>query len=380
MTAAKTGSGGGRRPHLLGLDVVRVLALVLVIAIPCDHWPYQSSGLDQRVWTTLDLLFRPSVPLFVLLSGFLLRYGRQDRRPLAEFLRRRLGRSLIPWIVWMPAYTLIGLFLTKEITPTSWAGVAAWWALGGGHLWYLLLIPQFYVLFQLWPTSTRGLLVGALLSLAVQVGLCTYRLLAPEDTPLNTFLLAHGYQVAPLWVAYFGIGLVLGRWRAQHLDDGDSWRLIGVLAIATAAGAVLLLVANGSNTPNAQFAQGTGAFLLPSLIPVSVFAMALFGLAGERLGSRWPVVEVAVRSVGRYSLGIYIVHEALTYITGPVQFNSFARASLAISLLLFLFQVLVTFVLAYVVTRVLAATKLAITIGLPPEPLRWSQWREPFAI
>jgi fucose 4-O-acetylase-like acetyltransferase len=87
-----------------------------------------------------------------------------------------------------------------------------------------------------------------------------------------------------------------------------------------------------------------------------------------------------VQAVSRYSLGIYIVHEALTYVSGPVQYLSVARASLAISALLFVIQVLVTFALAYVVSRALAATRLAITIGLPPETLRWSEWRRPFRV
>ena len=360
--------------------MVRVPALLMVIAIHCDHGPYQSSGLDQRVWSTLDLLFRPSVPLFVILSGFLLTYGEQHALPLSQFLRRRLGRSLIPWLVWMPAYTLIGLYLTHEITPTSWAGVAAWWSLGGGHLWYLLLIPQLYILFQMWPSSSRGLWLAALVALAIQVLLCSYRLLASQDAHLNGFLLAHGYQVAPLWLGYFGIGLAVGRWRAEHLDSWNSWGLTGVFAAATVAGAVLLVLVNGSNTPNAQFAQGTGAFLLPTLIPVSVALWVTWGLAGERLLANRQALADAVQSIGRYSLGIYIVHEALTYLTGRIQFWSVARASLAVSLLLSLVQVLVTLVLAYVVSRVIAMTRLAITIGLPPEPPRWAEWRRHFAV
>ena len=381
MTEAKAGSSEvSRPPRLVGLDLVRVLALLAVIAIHCDHWPNQSSGPDQKVWSTLDLLFRVSVPLFMILSGFLLTYGEQHALPLGEFLRRRLGRSLIPWIVWMPVYTVIGLYLTKEIYPVSWAGVASWWALGGGHLWYLLLVPQLYILFQIWPLSRRGLVLAALISLAIQVVLSTYRLLGSENEPVNSFLLAHGYQVAPLWMGYFGIGLVVGRWRAEHLDGWDSWDLVGVFALAMVAGAVLLIVINGSHTPNAQFVQGTGAFLLPTLIPVTVASFLFWGLAGERLLAGRPGMTQAVQAISRYSLGIYIVHEVLTYVPGPVQYLPIAQASLAVALPLFLFQVAATFVLAYAVTRVLAATPLAITVGLPPSRPRWSEWRRPFAV
>ena len=370
-----------RPPRLVGLDLVRVVALLLVIAIHCDHWPYQASGLPQRVWSTLDLLFRVSVPLFMILSGFLLTYRAQHALPVGQFLRRRLNRSLIPWIVWMPVYTLIGVFLTKEIIPASWAAVGAWWALGGGHLWYLLLIPQLYILFQFWPTSNRGLLLAAAISVAVQLALTSYRLLGPQTEPVNSFLLAHGYQVAPLWMGYFGIGLAVGRWwQIERLDTWHTWEVTGIFTLATVAGAVLLVLVNGSHTPNAEFVQGTGAFLLPTLIPVTVGAFVALGLAGQRWLAGRPVLTQAVAAVSRYSLGIYIVHEALTYTIGPVQYLSVAQASLAVSLVLFVLQVAVTFALSYAVSRAIAATRLAITIGLPPEPWRWSEWRQPFAV
>ncbi|MBO0745837.1 MAG: hypothetical protein J2P43_12515, partial [Candidatus Dormibacteraeota bacterium] len=125
---------------------------------------------------------------------------------------------------------------------------------------------------------------------------------------------------------------------------------------------------------------GTGAFLLPSLIPVTVASFVVWGLAGERLLAGRPGITHAVQAVSRYSLGIYIVHEALTYVSGPVQYLPIAQESLAVSVLFFLFQVAATFALSYAVTRAVAATRLAMTVGLPPDPPRWSEWRRPFAV
>ena len=357
--------GAGAR-HLTGLDAVRVLGLILVVAIHCDHWPNQAGGVDQVFWADVDLVARISVPLFLVLSGLLLAYNQQHRLPLPTFLRRRLGRSLLPWIVWMPIYTLVGVYLDGEV-PKSWAGVAQWWALGGGHLWYLLLIPQFYIVYQVWPTSRRGTTVAAVLALAIQIALCAYRLIAPQTAPLNGFFLAHAYQIFPFWIGYFGVGAAFGAHLAAARRRVPAWPFW----ILAAAGAVLLLTVNGSRTPNATFVQGTGAFLLPTLPLLVLAVFCAVGLGAGSWVERWPWLERAVAVLSRYSLGIYIVHEALTYIAGPVAYLPAAQHYLPVAFVMFLVQVLITLVLAYAAVRVIVATRFSITVGLPPEPLRW---------
>ncbi|MGH7922407.1 MAG: acyltransferase [Candidatus Dormibacteraceae bacterium] len=360
----------------MGLDAVRVLALVLVVAIHCDHWPNQTSGVNHTLWTSVDLVARVCVPIFMVLSGFLLTYNRQRRMPLRTFARRRLGRSLLPWAVWMPVYTVIGMYLTHEVTPTV-SGVASWWALGGGHLWYLLLIPQFYVVFQFWPVGRRAVIVVAVLALAFQIALDVYRLHAPSTAPLNGFFLAHGYQVFFFWIGYFAVGTALGVLVREHEGPlPPAWPFW----LLTAAGVLVLLLANGSRTPNASFAQGTGAFLLPVLPLATIAVFVAVGVSGGPGWAKRPAFAQVLRTLGRYALGIYIVHEALTYIPGPLQLIPFAQTHLLVATPIFLFQVAVTLALAYMLTRLLAAGPLAITIGLPPEPLRWSRWRRPLEV
>ncbi|MGH2930117.1 MAG: hypothetical protein ACRDL8_18080, partial [Solirubrobacteraceae bacterium] len=186
----------------------------------------------------------------------------------------------------------------------------------------------------------------------------------------------------PLWIGYFGVGVALGRWRARHWHSGVrlGWGVTGLSWAAVAGGAVLLLLVDGRGTPNAVYAQGTGAFLLPTLVPLTVAVFVAVAVTLDGPLGRWPVIAEGVGALSRYALGIYIVHEALTYLSGPLQYLPAARAYLGVAVPLFGFQVLVTLVLAYGVSRLLAAGPLAITVGLPPRPLRWSRWRRPLAI
>jgi surface polysaccharide O-acyltransferase-like enzyme len=347
------------------MDGVRVLATLLILLIHADHWPLQDGGADRAFWLGVDDLSRVSVPLFVILSGLLLAYRRHDEMTLPTFFRRRLGRSLLPWFVWMPVYTVVGIVLTQEVPP-SWPGVATWWLLGGGHLWYLILIPQLYVAFQLWPRSPRATAALALAAMALQAALSLYRLYAPADAPLNGLFLPYGYEFLFFWIGYFALGVALGSRLA-----GDRMRLPAwPFWPAAAGGAALLLALNVSSAANASFAQGTGAFLVPGLPLLVVPLFFAVAITAEPILESHTWLREAVRRLSRYSLGIYITHEALMYVPGRLLAPLLLQRHLPVSALGFALLVPATLGLAYVLTRLIVATPLAITVGLPQEPLR----------
>ena len=343
---------------------MRVLALVSVVVIHADHWPLQDAGADRTVWSGIDLVARVAVPLFVILSGFLMTYGRQAEGDRRTFITRRLGRSVVPWVAWAPVYLLAGLFLTGEV-PRNWPAIGNWLALGAGHLWFLLLVPQFYALFLVWPRSRRGLAVAAVGSLILQTALCVYRLYAPASAPLNWLFLASGFQLCFFWIGYFGLGAALGARFAGSNPRWPAWPFW----MAVPAAALLLLGHDVSGAANGTFGQGTGAFLRPEL-PLLAFPLFLaVALSSDRLLAGRHRLRHATALLSRYSLGVYIVHEALTYVPGRMA-NGLLQQHLPASILGFLLMVLVTLGLAVALTRLLLATPLAVTLGGVTEPLR----------
>lgn len=344
---------------------MRALAVVLVVTIHADHWPVQDAGADLAVWGTVDRLTRVAVPLFVTLTGFLLTYRRQAELPRRAFLRRRFGRSLLPWLVWVPVYAVIGLLLTAEV-PRDPAGLAGWVLLGGGHLWYLILVPQLYLVFLVWPRSTRGLVVAAVLSLAAQVGLCVYRLYAPADAPLNGLFLASGFEFLFFWIGYFGVGAALGGVFAVARPRWPAWPWW----LAAGAGAILVVAIDVQRAANGTFAQGTGAFLMPELPLLALGVFVAVALGADPFLRRHLRLQACVRVVSRYSLGVYIVHGALMYLPGRA-LSGALESHLPGAALAVLVLVAATLVLALAATRLLAATPLAITIGNEREALPW---------
>lgn len=341
--------------RLLGLDAVRALALLCVIAIHADHWPLQDAGADRALWSGVDQLARVAVPWFVMLSGFLLTC--QATGPARSFLGRRLGRSLLPWAVWVPVYALVGLFLTAEI-PHSWAGLAGWLELGAGHLWFLVLIPQLYLVVLVWPRSPRGTAVAGAAALLAQVGIGVYRLYAPGDAPLQGVLLPFGFELGFCWIGYFGVGAALGARLGRPGARWPAWPFW--LAVPPAAWLLLWLGTPGA--ANASFAQGTGAFLHPALPLLAVPSFLAVALTADRLlAAHCRLRGVTVR-LSELSLGVYIVHEALLYVPGRLLAPLLAR-DLPVSLLGFGLLVAAALGLGLLATRLLVATPLAVTIG-----------------
>lgn len=91
------------------IDTLRVLAcLMVVFSHCCDGFVAQ---FDSNYTTFLTgvfagSLFRPSVPLFVMMTGVLLLPGRADES-MASFYRRRVGRLITPLVFWSLALPIV---------------------------------------------------------------------------------------------------------------------------------------------------------------------------------------------------------------------------------------------------------------------------------
>jgi len=359
QSAPLPGSAGQDRPpsRHAGADALRAVAAMAVICVHTTHWAQQNTGADRAVWYSTTLLVRFCVPAFVLLTGLVLAYRYGEQRLGGAFLLRRARRSLVPWLVWAPTFLLFDLFLTGELARTPGA-VSDWWSLGGGHLYYLILVPQLYVLMIVWPRHRRTAASLAVALLAVQVGLDTFRLYAPLGGNLwHQAVLNHGFEQFPYWIGYFAVGVAAGRFLAARRSlPGRPF------AIAVPLTALLLLWVDRAGMASPRYAEGTGSFLRPLMVPyvLAVCGAVLFGLPAVL--RRLPRLDRTTALVSRHSLGIYVVHPML--LAGFGRTLGFALHShLPWSILGVLALTVLTAVSALLVSMLLARTPLAVTIG-----------------
>ena len=371
------------RPRLTGSDALRVVAAVGVILIHSSAWgpalPYGG----------VNLIARFSVPAFMVLTGILLGYQYTGRQLGMRFMRRRAGRTLIPWLAWVPVFLVFDL-VTGSFHPSP-AAFSYSFRTGFGHLWYLLLIPQMYLVFAFWPKRWSWRL--AIIAMAVQTALCLVRVTTVLPSGWQEQLvLTYGYLLFPFWIGYFAVGVAAGRTffmpagaprggaprgvdaLRQSLTTEAHARMRGVIVIcataAVAASGYLLLNLKFHGAPWVGFLQGTGAFLNP-VLPIFVLSITVWVFAAAPpLMRRSQALARSLRFLGDLSLGIYIVHPIFLWVFGRLVVTKLALGG-PVSIASFFALVLTVLVVAVIAVRLLVATPFAVTVGSVRRPLEW---------
>ena len=141
------------KERIVFLDYLRVLSCFMVMAIhSCE--PFYLGGEEgtyiatrgDAVWVTLtEVLCRVCVPLFVMASSFLLF---PLRTSTGVFFRRRLGRIVVPFVLWSCAY----VWWFKG----DWGQLFFNFPAVGGHLWFVpMLLGLYFLMPMLSPWAER---------------------------------------------------------------------------------------------------------------------------------------------------------------------------------------------------------------------------------
>ena len=350
----------GTQERLAGLDWLRAGSLLAVVFIHAGGWLVDASTPgDRGLLAGAVTAARFSVPALVLASGFAL-YLRYGGRPTGRgFLRRRYGRVLVPFIAWVPVFALISLW-NGDYEP-SLGGLAVWVIFGGGHLYFLLLIAQLYLLLLVLPSGRGALGLFTAVAVAIQLGLGAWHTYAaPTGGPASWPFMRLSFEEAPYWAGYFMVGCLA----AANLDTLRRlrpWSPLGALALALVT-AVLTWIA-WPGIPHDVWREGSYVFLWPLMLPYTLLAATALAAAGPALGRLGPALGAAIKSLSRHSLGVYVLHVLVLAFIGrwiaswpdPLRFPVMIAGALAA---------------AYVLTVVLARTRVGALMVGEPAPIR----------
>lgn len=98
--------------HIVWLDLLRFVAILMVVSAHCadpfNVSPAARTNPDFNFWgSVFGSMLRPSVPLFVMITGFLLLPVRQEA---SLFYKKRILRVLSPFLIWSVLYNLFPWF------------------------------------------------------------------------------------------------------------------------------------------------------------------------------------------------------------------------------------------------------------------------------
>lgn len=119
-----------------GLDFIRIAACYLVILLHVACQGFYSFSDYWRICVAYDSFARMCVPLFFILSGYLLLNGKP--LPLSAFYKRRLSRILIPFIIVLAIYFSYKKWTTSEFLYRVISGRVDF------HLWFVYSIIGIY--------------------------------------------------------------------------------------------------------------------------------------------------------------------------------------------------------------------------------------------
>ncbi|WP_062519078.1 acyltransferase family protein [Demequina silvatica] len=266
-----------RAPRSAGPDQLKALLLLSVVF---GHAYMVPLGED----VTRFLLYSVHMPLFLFLSGYLLRAESLRRRSFASLMGHYWWRMLLAWL----AVSVLWRLVEQPDRGWAWGSLLTDLVLEPVfHLWYipvlmLAIVIAWVAVRSPWPGMVLGqVAVGAYVGTLVASAMF-------EDLPFD--------ERFTLFFCYFAFGVMVRNGWARVLPP---WWALG----AVVAGLAMRL---------AVF-SGMSALNQPSRLVLALGALSLVPVVLRWLERPLPVIGPSLVRIGVFSLWVYLLHPFLVF-------------------------------------------------------------------
>ena len=291
-----------KREYINGADVLRILSGFGVVLIhvtdPFLTYPpyFGVGGISWLFLNIVNAAFRVSVPLFIMLSGYLLLgSGRID--DFSSFYKKRFQRIAIPFFFWLAFYFIWQYFLG---IPTSASSITnKLLSVDLSHLYFLIIILELYFITPLFsvflknttPTANRVLIIASIIFTLLLSLINTYFPKARVLTQKNVLTIFFPY------ISYYLLGFSL---RKVRFLSGKVYYAVVIFM------ALILFTALASNGVVNSYFRSYGS---PNILLMCVIAFLLIlHMKAKRKILQYKFVEKILKDASANIFGIFLVH------------------------------------------------------------------------
>lgn len=295
------------------LDLMRVAACYLVILQHTSEFFYIGEGGSvvrgdsTFIIGIITSIARISVPLFVMISGYLLLPMKGDT---SGFLRKRFTRILYPFLVWCVLYALYFIAYREDSLVQALSNIAhipVNFGVEVGHLWYVYMLAGLYLLIPVispWLSRCSRKELQIYLTVWGATTFIPYIHLAfPEIlgecfwNPTPAFYYFNGF------IGYLVLGFHIKKYGALHMPHAIVMSAIGYVLTA---GIFCSRIGSASCIPDLELSWGFCTFNV-AMLAYGVFSVFM-NLKIEGTGKPMRLVQdISVRSYGIYLAHIMVL-------------------------------------------------------------------------
>jgi len=330
------------------VDYIRAIASFMVVflhtAAPLLDKYNDLSISYWFVGNIYDSIVRVCVPLFFMISGFLLL---QKDELLSVYLSKRFSKLFIPIAFWSIFFVLWKSFIERETAPTLWDFYSLLLTPSYFHLWFLYALIGLYLFVPILRKITGNA------DNTIVVYYCIIWFLAVGVIPLGEKIsgLESGIDLGSIsgYIGYFLLGLTFGKKEISTKLFAVSVFIYLISVTFTACITYILTLKN-----EGIFVDYFYNYLAPNTIfsAVAFFIIIKYLAINSKL-FQVSMVQKAVIKISSCSFGIYLIHTVFLYLL-KIGFFGFKLSALSGNPLLYIpLTSVVIFLLSFLLISVI---------------------------
>lgn len=208
-----------KEAHILRGIACLAVVFVHITAIPVST--LLPDSLHMKIFSLLNRSAKFTTPTFIFLSGLTLFYSYKDKKlDYIKFYKKRLTATIFPYILWTIIYYRYFIYEGYYVFSWDFLIEKLLWADMSYHLYFILTILQFYLLFGVFLYCFKKFHPTGVLMVLLAISLFTVEYIRFE----------YADRFFARYVFFFGLGC----YTAIHLEEIRSklWRYKGLIAVA----------------------------------------------------------------------------------------------------------------------------------------------------